>query len=123
MHTYNIGYSGDTEAITTRLTDISAPSTDVVVLSSIRVARITTELSLDDILAIPGVSFAEEDISVMVEKLSSWHLRRLGTQFLPIPMHTPKNNGGDGATIYMLSLIHISEPTRRHHVSRMPSSA
>ena len=23
----------------------------------------------------------------------------------------------------MLSLIHISEPTRRHHVSRMPSSA
>ena len=22
-----------------------------------------------------------------------------------------------------LSLIHISEPTRRHHVSRMPSSA
>ena len=25
--------------------------------------------------------------------------------------------------IYDLSLIHISEPTRRHHVSRMPSSA
>ena len=25
--------------------------------------------------------------------------------------------------IYNLSLIHISEPTRRHHVSRMPSSA
>ena len=24
---------------------------------------------------------------------------------------------------YGLSLIHISEPTRRHHVSRMPSSA
>ena len=24
---------------------------------------------------------------------------------------------------HMLSLIHISEPTRRHHVSRMPSSA
>ena len=24
---------------------------------------------------------------------------------------------------YHLSLIHISEPTRRHHVSRMPSSA
>ena len=24
---------------------------------------------------------------------------------------------------YYLSLIHISEPTRRHHVSRMPSSA
>ena len=24
---------------------------------------------------------------------------------------------------YILSLIHISEPTRRHHVSRMPSSA
>ena len=23
----------------------------------------------------------------------------------------------------LLSLIHISEPTRRHHVSRMPSSA
>ena len=25
--------------------------------------------------------------------------------------------------IVYLSLIHISEPTRRHHVSRMPSSA
>ena len=25
--------------------------------------------------------------------------------------------------VYDLSLIHISEPTRRHHVSRMPSSA
>ena len=25
--------------------------------------------------------------------------------------------------ISFLSLIHISEPTRRHHVSRMPSSA
>ena len=25
--------------------------------------------------------------------------------------------------VLMLSLIHISEPTRRHHVSRMPSSA
>ena len=24
---------------------------------------------------------------------------------------------------FKLSLIHISEPTRRHHVSRMPSSA
>ena len=29
--------------------------------------------------------------------------------------------GTDGVTV--LSLIHISEPTRRHHVSRMPSSA
>ena len=27
------------------------------------------------------------------------------------------------ATTDVLSLIHISEPTRRHHVSRMPSSA
>ena len=30
-----------------------------------------------------------------------------------------KDNGKDKK----LSLIHISEPTRRHHVSRMPSSA
>ena len=30
---------------------------------------------------------------------------------------------GDWAAIVPLSLIHISEPTRRHHVSRMPSSA
>ena len=27
------------------------------------------------------------------------------------------------AVLQHLSLIHISEPTRRHHVSRMPSSA
>ena len=30
---------------------------------------------------------------------------------------------GGGKSTLMLSLIHISEPTRRHHVSRMPSSA
>ena len=30
--------------------------------------------------------------------------------------------GGSGQ-LGQLSLIHISEPTRRHHVSRMPSSA
>ena len=42
----------------------------------------------------------------------------------------PGYYGGDlididiwGNNIYVLSLIHISEPTRRHHVSRMPSSA
>ena len=29
----------------------------------------------------------------------------------------------DEAVMSILSLIHISEPTRRHHVSRMPSSA
>ena len=29
----------------------------------------------------------------------------------------------DAAAALELSLIHISEPTRRHHVSRMPSSA
>ena len=28
-----------------------------------------------------------------------------------------------GATVYILSLIHISEPTRRLRGSRMPSSA
>ena len=28
-----------------------------------------------------------------------------------------------GVAREVLSLIHISEPTRRHHVSRMPSSA
>ena len=31
--------------------------------------------------------------------------------------------GMEATSIYSLSLIHISEPTRRHHVSRMPSSA
>ena len=38
---------------------------------------------------------------------------------------TPKEKGNvmpHDATV-SLSLIHISEPTRRHHVSRMPSSA
>ena len=29
----------------------------------------------------------------------------------------------EGAVLYLLSLIHISEPTRLHKVSRMPSSA
>ena len=40
-----------------------------------------------------------------------WRSRRLNVVAL----------GRDAAT--NLSLIHISEPTRRHHVSRMPSSA
>ena len=46
----------------------------------------------------------------------------------------PENKEGERRTFYFkdvtssetlieLSLIHISEPTRRHHVSRMPSSA
>ena len=33
------------------------------------------------------------------------------------------NNGVTYLAAHELSLIHISEPTRRHHVSRMPSSA
>ena len=32
-------------------------------------------------------------------------------------------NNQTPTTCLALSLIHISEPTRRHHVSRMPSSA
>ena len=39
----------------------------------------------------------------------------IGRSVLPIP---PRYSTAD-----RLSLIHISEPTRRHHVSRMPSSA
>ena len=33
------------------------------------------------------------------------------------------NPAKKSVTRLVLSLIHISEPTRRHHVSRMPSSA
>ena len=33
------------------------------------------------------------------------------------------NQKDKGGAAIILSLIHISEPTRRHHVSRMPSSA
>ena len=36
---------------------------------------------------------------------------------------TGANGGYNTGTGLTLSLIHISEPTRRHHVSRMPSSA
>ena len=36
---------------------------------------------------------------------------------------TPKEDMFPEAKVGRLSLIHISEPTRRHHVSRMPSSA
>ena len=32
-------------------------------------------------------------------------------------------NGAGKSTLLKLSLIHISEPTRRYHTSRMPSSA
>ena len=48
-------------------------------------------------------------------------------QLDPAQFHTPE--GLDalkqklGGIMEGLSLIHISEPTRRHHVSRMPSSA
>ena len=44
-------------------------------------------------------------------------------QFIPylsgdVPAPYPR-----ATSVQKLSLIHISEPTRRHHVSRMPSSA
>ena len=38
---------------------------------------------------------------------------------IPEVKEPPPEEGDPGS----LSLIHISEPTRRHHVSRMPSSA
>ena len=37
--------------------------------------------------------------------------------------HSRKLKKLTGLDVQDLSLIHISEPTRRHHVSRMPSSA
>ena len=44
-----------------------------------------------------------------------------------IDEHTPCRYGAPTVLVVAfdkdLSLIHISEPTRRHHVSRMPSSA
>ena len=48
----------------------------------------------------------------------------------PVTLYTITNKMGNsvsimdyGATVQSLSLIHISEPTRRATISRMPSSA
>ena len=38
-------------------------------------------------------------------------------------LQDPSGSLNPSRSVYELSLIHISEPTRRHHVSRMPSSA
>ena len=58
-------------------------------------------------------------------------MRRLVTNQLMLLSNLEMQNDGAGITDGLsvrksarpLSLIHISEPTRRHHVSRMPSSA
>ena len=48
-----------------------------------------------------------------------------GGQILRWAVITTKNGYAvvGNPSVAVLSLIHISEPTRRHHVSRMPSSA
>ena len=43
-------------------------------------------------------------------------------QILLLAQKNPADDDPGEDALY-LSLIHISEPTRRHHVSRMPSSA
>ena len=40
-----------------------------------------------------------------------------------LPLKSRYPQGAEKVLVQALSLIHISEPTRRHHVSRMPSSA
>ena len=48
---------------------------------------------------------------------ASVRLRQLTDDVVDVFVTTPFE------VVASLSLIHISEPTRRHHVSRMPSSA
>ena len=63
-----------------------------------------------------------------VEEVVREEMNAIGAQEISFPALLPREpyettgrwvEYGDA----LLSLIHISEPTRRHHVSRMPSSA
>ena len=61
-----------------------------------------------------GASLAAEDQSNALSALQELlNTNAVSKQFTP----------GIKRHFFTLSLIHISEPTRRHHVSRMPSSA
>ena len=66
----------------------------------------------------PALALYEAVIAAQAELISRWML----VGFVHGVMNTD-NMTLSGETIDYLSLIHISEPTRRHHVSRMPSSA
>ena len=59
------------------------------------------------------------DFPTITPDSGTWYFERGGTS----QTWTPPAAFPSGAGDYNLSLIHISEPTRRHHVSRMPSSA
>ena len=64
-------------------------------------------------------------IDIVIADLDDAWMRDIGPTFVLSP--TGELGGVDwifnGWGAQELSLIHISEPTRRHHVSRMPSSA
>ena len=58
------------------------------------------------------------DVFNLVPDQAVYTVGPTGTWVMPRPVEIVA-----AQTRYTLSLIHISEPTRRHHVSRMPSSA
>lgn len=98
MNTFNVGFSGDTDAMFHRLLAVSE---SLKMLDGIKVAVIVTSLSKDDLLAIEGVSFVEADAALDLVA-HSWHRQRISTQFLPLPATPYTTNDGEGSTIYLV---------------------
>ena len=77
-------------------------------------------MHLTRLLARHASSYWRAILAVIVFQL----ITTLATLYLPDLNAAIIDKGvAQGDVPYILSLIHISEPTRRHHVSRMPSSA
>ena len=81
-----------------------------------REARAMARLQHPNLVAIHDFSADGEPIYLIMELIDGGTLRELLAEGGPFPVQA-------AASTLRLSLIHISEPTRRHHVSRMPSSA
>lgn len=104
MKTYNIGFSGPSEPIFQAIMASEEPVNFLKVLEGIKVIRCTTDIAVAELLAIPGVTFVEEDTVIGFNEIftDDWHIRRLGSQFLPIPVSKPIANLGLGSTIFVL---------------------
>ena len=97
MKTYNVGFSGDSSPVFHALLEFAE---SLQILEGVKVAHITTNASEEQLLAIQGVSFVEEDL--LIPLVAEWHLQRVSTQFLPLPSSPKRTNEGVGSTVYLI---------------------
>jgi hypothetical protein len=81
-------------------------------LSNARFVVLETTKPVADILAIPGVVLAEEEVTLEVTpQVSTWHLQRLVTESLPLKQTYKPKNHGEGSTVYLVdSGVDVGHP-------------